>query len=145
VSIALGGISFCFPLSSNSAWLGSLQSPSAACGIYISLLPGSSWLLFWVSAKLPSFVFVFWSCISEFCQLQNTKTPNGFFAAIPEEIFLWSFDLLNSAGEKKREVAEFTLRMSSKNQLPLLFLFLGGFWIVFCAMGHREMLARILI
>jgi hypothetical protein len=33
--------------------------------------------------------------------------------------------------------------MSSKNQLPLLFLFVGGFWIVFCAMGHRELLARI--
>lgn len=93
-----------------------------------------------MSVKLPSFVFVFWSCISEFCQLQNTKIPNGFFAAIPEEIFLWPFDLMNSAGDKKKE---FTLRMSKKNQLPLLFVFVGGFWIVFCAMGHREMLARI--
>ncbi len=96
-----------------------------------------------MSDKLPSFVFVFWSCISEFCQLQNTRIPNGFFAAIPEEIFLWPFDLLNSEGKKKEKVAEFTLRMSSKNQLPLLFHFVGGFWIVFCAMGHRELLARI--
>jgi hypothetical protein len=44
-------------------------------------------------------------------------------------------------GEKN--VAEFTSTMSSNNQLPLRFLFVGGFWIVFCAMGHREMLARI--
>ncbi len=59
--------------------------------------------LSWVSVKLLSFVFVFWSCISEFCQLPNTKFPSGFFAAIPEEIFLWPFDLLNSAGEKKEK------------------------------------------
>ncbi len=31
------------------------------------------------------------------------KNPNGFFAAIPEEIFLWPFDLMNSAGDQKKK------------------------------------------
>ncbi len=89
--------------------------------------------LSWVSVKLPSFVFVFWSSISEFCQLQNTKIPNGFFAAIPEEIFLWPFDLLNSSGGGKKR-SRIYIENEQQESTTTAFSFCG--WILDCVLCH---------